>query len=84
MESIGVRSELGAGMSGVLEGDRGAGGELGVNASPLVLGGVGDCKVMGEAAGTTAAFIRSFVRDGIVGNLSRKACARSRIASIVA
>lgn len=84
MESPGVRSELGAGPSGVLEGDGWAGGELGVIARSLARGGVGGCKVMGEAAGSIGALICSFVRGGITGNLSLKACTRSRIASIVA
>ena len=84
MKSPGVRSELGAGTSVVLEGGGGAGGELCVITPSLIWSGVGGCKVIGEVAGSTVVLIRSFVRGGIVGNLSRKACARSRIASIVA
>jgi hypothetical protein len=84
MKSPGVRSELGAGTSVVLEGDGGAGGEVGVIASPLIRGGVGGCNEMGGTAGSTGALICSFVRCRFGENLSHKACARSRFASIVA
>ena len=84
MKSPEVRLGLGADTSVVLEGDGGAGGELGVIARSLTRSGVGGCKVMGEAAGSTGVLICSFVGGEVVGNLSRKACARSRIASIVA
>ena len=46
MESPEVRSELGAGASVVLEGEGGAGGELGGITRSLTRGGDG-CKVMG-------------------------------------
>ena len=84
MKSPGVRSELGAGTFVVLEGEGVAGGELGVIARSLTRGRVGRCKMMREAAGSTSALICSFVRGGITGNLSLKACTHARIASIVA